>query len=269
MYDVMGFVEYRKYVVDLTSKSHEKCGYGKRILIPARRFLLPPPASSQAPRAIPLAGYTIMTPSKREDTDKVNDPAYAVLGKMKARLGAVAGIVFAPPDEWHMTLADLVSQDTYAGLHGDGKVINLIGGVETLFGELQKRLNLFPPCVLKIKGIGLFPDCIVAALAPDTEEGYRVLREFRHFVYAESSVLRDLLTAKPSRFCFHITLAYIETYLTKEARGCLTDALEQINGDQTLLDVSFTVHTAQLTHFEDMTCFNSQDLGKRLPFFRF
>jgi len=267
MYDLMGYEEYKNYVRELTSKNESKKSYGNRVLVPARRFLLGQTISSEHPIPIPLAGYTIITPPKKEDDG--NGSAYEKLGKAKDALSRIAGIVVVPEDVLHMTIADLISESSYERLLMNEQDNLFINAVRVLFERLRKNRVLFPKVEMHIKGLGLFPDCIVAVLMPATEDGYRSLREFRHFVYSESAKLKELGIKGESRYAFHITLAYFESYLDKHSRDGLTNALASINEKYFANPISFVVYKAQLAKFEDMSSFSTSQGGIPLPSFEF
>ena len=131
-YDVMGFKEYEDYVEELTNKSKSKKSYNNRVLVPARRFLLGQTISSENPIAIPLAGYTIITPPKNEDEDKDkdNESAYQSFKIVQDSLKTIAGVALAPETEWHMTIADLVYGDGYVELFLKGQDNNLIEAIQ-------------------------------------------------------------------------------------------------------------------------------------------
>ena len=183
MHNVMGLWQYMTYVEEVIVENKADKSYGRRVTYPARRFLLQPSGAT----AIPFRGYTIITPPRDEDDAHAgNGPAYNTLDAARAGLASVDGLVMAPPKEWHMTLAGLVAEREYAALEASKRTGHLVGGVHALFCDMQ-QFGAFPVCNMDIRGVALLPTCVIAVLAPTTQQDYQTLLSFRHFIYAESA----------------------------------------------------------------------------------
>jgi len=212
---------------------------------------------------LPLEGYTIITPPNHDD--KKNEAAYGKLCDLSDKL-SVPGIVPVPSEAWHMTLADLISEGNYAELLAKENEKNLIDYIQALFNQI-KKMGVLSECKMKIKGIGLFPHCIVAIVAPNNKQSYDVLIMLRDILY-ESQNLQNLGIKRPEPYGFHITLAYVEAYLTEKNRIMLTDEISKINDKWPCNDIEFIVDQANLSKFENMSNFmvdiGTQTANKRI-----
>lgn len=202
--------------------------------------------------AVPFPGYSIVTPPAEEDRE--NREFYKSLQEIQQQLHQSLDPSFfipIPPESLHLTLADLIWDSSYrdAAQTPDFEE-KLQSAIAQSFDTLES--NSDQPIRWQVFGIIVMTRALGVCLVPRDEASYNQILQFRRAVYQNHSVIaagieqQYYLTA-------HITFGYFGAIPEDLDRQKLTQQLSEIN--QQLLDapLDFTVKTAELRKFDDMT----------------
>ncbi len=206
---------------------------------------------------LPHPGYTIITPPFFEEDIERNRQTYGTLVNVQNELLKCIGTssyVPAPPNSFHMTVADLVSTERYeAKVVKSQKEGTLRNEVRRVFSNLSHLQADRAPEML-VKGLTLFPIVVVAIVSTKDGEGYRKLANFRDAIYADPK-LKQMGVDRKFSFTGHVTLAYIEHQPSEDELDCLAKTLKTLNRDRFGHGLPLTGARAELRKFNDMSCF--------------
>jgi hypothetical protein len=200
-------------------------------------------------------GYTIITPSKKEELPE-NQALYDLLEQLQTQLVEEFGTsVFAPipPSTFHLTLADLIWNDAYLHAKEDSAFeIQLQTQIANIFQECRP-LSEGKPVPLQVLGLMLMPRAIGVCLAPTDEASYGRILKFRRAIF-QNHDLMGLGIEQQYYFTPHITLGYFGALPSLEKRAQLSDRLGQLNQPWLAEHPQiFKVHQAELYQFDDMS----------------
>ncbi len=225
----------------------------------ARRFCL------TCATALPLPGYTIITLPRGEEENKTNLEAYNALLEVRKQLfnntDYAQKCVPVPDNSLHMTLADLVSQQTYVlNVKEPNRGNELIKEVKNIFDDFTSKGPRSVP-QMTVKGLSLVPQspvCLVAIVGPRTPKDYTTLMELRYFIYDKSPILMDMGVKRHFPYVFHITLAYIEEFLSQDECNHLKDKILEVNTTvfDSDKDIVFNILSAEFRKFDDVSRFD-------------
>ena len=225
-------------------------------LVPAGRFCI------QCGMAIPLPGYTIITTPFENENNEGNKQAYEVLAKVQDELLKRLDIpkyAKTPKESFHMTVADLISkQDYMLNIERLGREDDFVRMVRRLFtADKVIRVGNQSPEML-INGLSLFPSFVIAVVSSEDKTSYNKLLDFRNAIYSDKGLQKRAIKAPGFKYTFHVTLAYIEDYLTIDECKRLKCTLAELNQRYFATPLPFKVLHAELRKFNDMSCFYRQ-----------
>ncbi len=202
--------------------------------------------------AAPFPGYSIMTPPAAEDPD--NRELYQTLQALQQQLSQTLDPDFflaLPPESLHLTLADLIWDSAYRDAS------NTPNFEEKLQGAIARSFDSFEPISnqsirWQVYGIIVMTRALGVCLVPRDEASYNQILQFRRAVYQNHSVIAAGIEQQ-YHLTAHITFGYFGEIPSDFNRDHLSQQFSQLN--QQLLDSSleFTVKSAELRKFDDMT----------------
>lgn len=206
-----------------------------------------------------------MTTPCGEEEDKTNLEAYNILINVRKQLfhdtRYSKKCVPVPDDTLHMTLADLISQQAYVlNVKESKRERELIDEVKNIFDDFTSN-NQHDIPQMKLKGLSLVPQspvCLVAIVDPRTPKDCTTLMELRRFIHDRSPILIDMGVKRQFPYVFHITLAYIEGFLSKDDRNQLKDKILELNKSifHNSKVIPFNILSAELRKFDDVSRFD-------------
>jgi len=206
-------------------------------------------------KAVPFPGYTVATPPWGEESE--NSIFYARLQLLQQLLleRLDTGLMIpVPPDSFHFTLADLIWDAAYRDVEREKP------GFE---GQLQERIrescqnyqnsnSRGNPLLWHLLGLMIRPRAIVVCMAPQDEESYKRILEFRRSIYQNPGLIA-LGVEQQYHFTAHVTLGYFGEISADTDRDHISNTLSEIN-QQALGEevISLSIQQAQLRKFDDM-----------------
>jgi len=172
---------------------------------PPNRFRREP--ASDAWVGLPFAGCTLLAEpyplQERREPDDGGPGLTAVQQYLAAEYRDFAPV---PADTLHMTIADLVSGESFT--RRAAAQPGLLDPVKVLLALTTPRLAA--PIVGRCAGLGVLSRVIVALVAFDEPDDYATLLRLRESVYTARAV-RDMGVVRRSPFVGHVTLGYWES----------------------------------------------------------
>lgn len=209
------------------------------------------------PTAFP--GYTIVTPTGREDS--ANESLYERLASFQQQLlGALSSQIFipVPPSSFHLTVADLIWSDAFDdALKADPDFEQkLCLSVKESF-EQSSHLRTSQPISFRVVGLMVMTRSLTLALAATDEAGYNQILELRRSIY-QSPRLMSIGIEQQYHFTPHITLGYFGD-LSAIDRSALAIQIDELNQPWLGSEETFSLKTAQLRQFPDMSSYKRSD----------
>lgn len=205
--------------------------------------------------AVPFPGYTVCTPPWEEEPG--NSAFYESLQGLQSRLlqeldpGLMVAVL---PESFHLTLADLIWDSAYRSVERENP--DFEQQLQEQIGEsFQKYQHSSPSSStigLQLLGLMIRPRAITVCLAPQDENSYKRMLEFRRAIYQNPSLIA-LGIEQQYHFTAHITLAYFGTIPTDLNRDRMTHTLSLLNREALPSElVPLSVRRAELRKFDDM-----------------
>jgi hypothetical protein len=212
---------------------------------------------------VPYAGYTMITPTLGSDLENSN--TYLRLLELQEILSKsldLSKIVRAPAKALHMTVARLISGETFEKMLEYSHEFELLTSCTQLFSQI----TVSRPIEFEIKGLSIFPQGVIGAeVSPRTENDYQMLQTLRDCIYNDQA-LTDLGVDRKRGFHGHITLFYIEEKLYENDREILASAVTDINRDYFQVALPYYLARAEIRKFDNFLSFYRQDSW---PFLKF
>jgi 2'-5' RNA ligase len=194
----------------------------------------------------PYPGYTVI--AKPFPIDQANQQELERV--QKSLFKSVSGFVPSPPDSFHLTVAELLSGQTFTALMKQPEWDAAFAGrVNDL---LDRRAVQDSDMTIRgiIAGIGAFPGVVVAIVDFDSEIEYGRIIELRNTIYGD----RALMSSSVKRsypFLGHITLGYLES---APVRG-LDEVLSVIRLKEPF-GWEFNINGVGLHHFSNLSTYS-------------
>lgn len=209
------------------------------------------------------AGYTMITPTFGDDA--ANRDSLNKLLMVKRELSDTINpskIVEAPNTALHMTLARLVSGETFE----KNRLSIRENEFFNVFTQLFNTLHIAGLMKFEIKGLVVFRQGVVAAVvSPAGEDDYKSLQLFRDSVYSNEELIRFGVERRRG-FHGHISLFYIEEELSGGEKDVLAGAITEANRTCFSKPLPYTVAYAQIRKFDNFLRFYR---GDNWPVYRF
>ncbi len=216
------------------------------------KFKLLPDGSRQA---VPFPGYTLSTPPWGEDSE--NSGFYAPLQELQQRLVQQLDpglIVLVPPDSFHLTLADLIWESAYRDRARENPEFDrqLQERIGESIEQYQQAFSNGTPICWQLLGIVIRPRAIEVGLAPENEDAYKRMLEFRRAIYQNRGLIA-LGVQQQYNFTAHVTLGYFGEISPNLDRDRLADTLSELS-QQALKEegVPLCAQRVELRKFDDM-----------------
>lgn len=206
-------------------------------------------------QAVPFPGYSVVTPPWEEESE--NSAFYTPLQVLQKKLLQELDpglIVLVPPESFHLTLADLIWDSAFRDRESENPKFEeqLQVRIEESFQQYQKLLSSGNPICWQLLGIMVRPRAIAVCLAPQDEDSYKRMLDFRRSIY-QSSGLIALGIEQQYHFTAHITLGYFGEISPDLDRERLADTLSKLS-QEALEEASapLCARRVELRKFDDM-----------------
>ena len=216
------------------------------------KFKLLPDGTRQA---VPFPGYSVVTPPWEDEPD--HSAFYTSLQVLQQKLVQQLDpglIVPVPPESFHLTLADLIWESAYRDreLENPNFEEQLHNRTRESFQQYQQTLSKGTPICWQLLGIMIRPRAIGICLAPQDEDAYKRMIEFRRSIYQNAGFIA-LGVEQQYNFTAHITLGYFGKISPDLDRELLCEALAKFS-QEALEEESapFCVRRLELRKFDDM-----------------
>lgn len=207
-------------------------------------------------QAAPFPGYTVITPPWEEDLE--NSDFYICLKELQQKLleeldqGLIATV---PPDSFHLTLADLIWENAYRERQAENPEYEeqLQKQVAQSFQKYQPSSSTSNTISWQLLGLMVMPRAIAVCLAPNNEDSYEQIKQFRRSIY-QNRALIGLGVQQQYHFTAHVTLGYFGEIPPNLERDRLSNILSQLNSQVLPQEaIAFCIRRAELRKFDDMT----------------
>ncbi|NEO27927.1 MAG: DUF1868 domain-containing protein, partial [Kamptonema sp. SIO4C4] len=164
-------------------------------------------------------------------------------------------IIPIPPESFHLTIADLIWEDTYRDAVAKDEKFDekLRDRIATSFRQYEQKYQNPHPVQLQILGFTLRPRTLSVALLPKSEEAYQKLLHLRRAIYQNPDLIA-LGIEQQYPYTAHITLGYFGTNPENLDRDRIAKTLDRLNDAELDRDPDLlTLQQAELHKFSDMT----------------
>lgn len=205
--------------------------------------------------AVPFPGYTVCTPPWEEEPG--NSEFYESLQKLQHQLlqQLDPGLMVAvPPGSFHLTLADLIWDSAYRAVESENPDFEqqLQERIRESFQKYHHSAPSSNSIGLQLLGLMIRPRAITVCLAPQDENSYKRMLEFRRAIYQNSGLIA-LGIEQQYHFTAHITLAYFGEIPPNLNRDRITHTLSLLNREALPSElIPLGVRRAELRKFDDM-----------------
>ena len=228
----LGFSEYKDYIKKKCSE--ETAGFMKK-----------PPGKYKCGKPEPYPGCTVLA------TPYPVTSLVTQFSSLRRCLSNVQGFTPVPPNTYHMTVADLLSDNRYSTASGNKPMMDA-------FFQTVKEIIARHRCRTfdaQIVGIGAFPGVVVAFVDFTSEEDYSWIVRLRDAIFADPTVKNE---GVERRFPFvgHLTLGYVESLVTNGFNADMNETRRAVNEMRQAtppVPMSFTIAGAALYSFPDMS----------------
>lgn len=222
-----------------------------------------------AGEATSFPGYTVMTPTEKDDTN--NQKFYSQIKLIQQSIVAQVEpgfIVPLPPSSFHFTLADLIWDDSYQQTVKKNPQFEteLQKQIARSFEQYQNTTEVKTPIQWQLLGVTIRPRAIMASLAPADRASYQAIVDLRRCIYQNPDLIA-LGIEQQYDFTAHITLGYFGRISDNLNRSEICVIVSQIS--DRLLDSEpaiITVKRAQLRKFDNMINYYRQEDWAEISF---
>jgi hypothetical protein len=218
------------------------------------KFKLLPDGSRQA---VPFPGYSLVTPPWEEEPE--NSAFYTPLHELQQQLLQQVDsglIVMVPPKSFHLTLADLIWDSAYRHIESENPEFDqqLQVCIRESFQQYQQTLSNEKPIGWQPVGLMIRPRAIAMCLAPEDENSYKRMLQFRRSIYQNSRLIA-LGIEQQYHFTAHITLGYFGNISPQLEREHFAETLSNLSLQalgENEKSVPLYIRRAELRKFDDM-----------------
>lgn len=207
-------------------------------------------------QAAPFPGYSLVTPPWEEESED-NSAFYAALQKLQQQLLQRLDpglIILVPPESFHLTLADLIWDSAYRDVERENPEFEeqLQDRIRKSFQQYQQSLSNGKPIGWQRLGIMIRPRALTMCLAPEDENSYQRMLQFRRSVYQNPGLIA-LGIEQQYHFTPHITLGYFGKVSPQLERERLANTLSELS-QQALVEEAgpLCIRRVELRKFDDM-----------------
>jgi hypothetical protein len=188
-------------------------------------------AKFEGGKPVAFPGYTIMTPPFNEDGD--NQDFYKSLQDCQEQLVQQLDselFIAIPPESLHLTVADLLWDNTYlAGVKENPDFENILKQeVDSCFHKHRESQSFDNPIELQLLGLTVFPRAVAMCLVSKSESDYLHIMNIRQAVYQNRSLIA-LGVQQQYRFVGHVTLGYFGEVNPESDGDRLLEIINKIN----------------------------------------
>jgi hypothetical protein len=220
-----------------------------------------PKFSLQGGQRTPVSfpGYSIITPTANQDA--ANSSLYENLQQCQAQIAKQVApdlIALVSPDSFHMTVADLVWDNSYRALadHDPAFEGNLRQQISAGIAGYQATGT--EPVCWQVMGLMLRPRAISISLVPADEESYNRVLAFRRSVY-QNPGLMALGVEQQYHFTGHITIAYFGNIQQDFDRQGFVHLLQDLNLQWIESPPEIKFSRVELRKFTDMNKYQREE----------
>ena len=206
-------------------------------------------------RAISFPGYTITTPQFEDDRE--NATFYCNLAEYQQELLQKLGSALTiplPSASFHLTLADLIWDDTYQKAIEENPEFEerLQANIAKIFQQYQDSVDRLDKIHWQLLGLTIRPRAIIVCLVPKDEASYDRILQLRRYIYQNANLISSGI---PQQYDYtaHITLGYFREIPKDLDRDLFCKTLCEFNDRYLESEPQiFTIARAELRKFDDM-----------------
>jgi hypothetical protein len=220
-----------------------------------------PKFALQGQQRVPVSfpGYSIITPTANQDA--ANNSLYQNLQQCQAQIQKQVApdfIALVAPDSFHMTVADLVWDNSYHALadHDPDFEANLRQQIAEGIAGYQSTNT--QPVRWQVMGLMLRPRAISVSLVPADEESYDRVLAFRRSVY-QNPGLMALGVEQQYHFTAHITIAYFGNVQQEFDHKAFSHLLQDLNMQWIESPPEINFSRVELRKFTDMNHYQREE----------
>jgi hypothetical protein len=220
-----------------------------------------PKFALQGQQRVPVdfPGYSIITPTANEDT--ANHSLYENLQQCQEQIVKQVApdlIALVAPDSFHMTVADLVWDNSYHALADQDPSFEQNLCQQIAVGMSEYTATSIEPVRWQVMGLMLRPRAISVSLVPANEESYDRVLAFRRSVY-QNPGLMDLGVEQQYHFTAHITIAYFGNVQQEFDQHAFSHTLQDLNLQWIEAAPELTLSRVELRKFTDMNVYKREE----------
>jgi hypothetical protein len=207
-------------------------------------------------QAVAFPGYTVITPPWEEDLE--NSEFYTCLKEVQQKLLQELDqglMVTIPPDSFHLTLADLIWENAYRERQAENPEYEeqLQKQIAQSFQKYQQSNSASNTISWQLLGLMVMPRAIGVCLAPNNEDSYQQVKQFRRAIYQNRDLI-GLGVQQQYHFTAHVTLGYFGEIPPDLERDRLGNTLSELNNQVLPQEaIAFCIRRVELRKFDDMT----------------
>jgi hypothetical protein len=220
-----------------------------------------PKFSLQGQQRVPVSfpGYSIITPTANQDA--ANSNFYQNLQHCQEQIAKQVApdmLALVTPDSFHMTVADLVWDNSYHALadHDPSFEDNLRNQIAAGIAGYQSTGT--QPVRWQVMGLMLRPRAISVSLVPADEESYDRVLAFRRSVY-QNPGLMALGVEQQYHFTAHITIAYFGNVQQEFDQQAFSHLLQDLNMQWIESPPELSLSRVELRKFTDMNSYGREE----------
>ncbi len=217
-------------------------------------------------KPVPFPGYSVITPPWKDDLK--NAEFYQQIHECQTQLLAqIPGnwLVALPPDSFHLTLADLIWDDTYLQVICTPDLERQLRDRIADSFQQSSHLTKGDPIAWQVIGIMVSNRSIGVLLVPVDEHSYSQTVQLRRAIYQNQGLIA-LGIEQQYHFTAHITVAYFGKIPEDLERDRLSSIFTELNHQLMDNPQKLLVERAELRKFENMTEYRRE---QDWPFFQF
>lgn len=209
-------------------------------------------------KAVSFPGYSVVVPFWEGGEEVTALTAQLVRAQQKLVEQLEDGLMVpVNPDSFHLTVADLIWDEAYreAVEQHPNYEEQLRDAIAQSFARCAPAISKAQPIPLQVLGLILRPRAIMAALVPQSEEGYNRILELRRTLYQNPQLIR-LGIEQQYDFTGHITLGYFGKISPTLDRDRAAEVLSALNEEWLETELPSPQATrVQLCKFDNMNRF--------------